>query len=380
MAIYNEKPLQSVLIKPTGPDCNAECTYCFYLPKKNLFPASPRMSLATAKTLIQQVMKAAAGPVTFNWQGGEPTLMGLDFFRQVVKLQKQYGRKKKFGNSLQTNGLLVDREWARFLANNEFLVGLSLDGPKHVHDLYRRQKKGGGTWINVTKTTKLLLEQGVAVNALSVINNHSVNFPEEIYQFHKSIGLNHMQFIPCVEKAPRNPAKLLPFSVAPRAYGKFLIKIFDLWQQDFIHATPTTFIRFFDSVFFNYVGLKAPDCQLQDQCGVYVVVEHNGDVYSCDFYVEPSWRLGNISETNIIDMLNSPEQHQFGKLKLKLAKGCEDCPWIGYCHGGCPKDWFSTHDSRQNNYLCPAYKIFFQHADPHFKRLARDWKQRHSAR
>ncbi len=380
MALYIEKPLQSILIKPAGPDCNMECTYCFYLPKKKMFPSSihPRMTLATAKDLIQQTMRAAYSMVSFNWQGGEPTLMGLDFFKQVVKYQKQYGRKIKVGNSLQTNGLLLNREWARFLAKNEFLVGISLDGPQHIHDLYRRRKKSGGTWKTVVDNTKLLLEQGVAVNALTVVNNHSVDFPEEIYQFHKSLGLNHMQFIPCVEKAPQNPAKFLPFSVSPGSYGKFLIRIFELWQSDFINSMPTTFIRFFDSVFFNYVGLTAPDCHLQDQCGVYVVVEHNGDVYSCDFFVEPHWKLGNLAEANILDMLNSPQQHRFGKLKSTLVKGCKSCPWLSVCHGGCPRDWFSAHDNKQNNFLCPAFKTFFKYADPHFKILAREWRQRHN--
>ncbi len=338
------------------------CGYCFYLPKSRLFPGSKprRMSEQILKQVIRQVT-AGEQEVSFGWQGGEPTLMGLPFFQKAVDFQMRFGKKQTVGNGLQTNGILIDREWARFLNKYKFLVGLSLDGPEHIHDKYRFLRGGRGTWKKVRDRARLLLDSGVEVNALSVVNDYSVRFPREIYEFHKSIGLNYMQFIPCVEPDPANPGGKAPFSVKPEAFGGFLVEVFDLWLADFENNIPTTFVRFFESVFFSYMGQPAPDCTLQKECGTYVVVEHNGDVFSCDFFVEEEWRLGNVKQGNLEDMLNSSRQEKFGCRKVELARACSDCCWLPYCFGGCTKD---------GRYLCSAYKIFFAHADPHFRKLA----------
>lgn len=371
------KPLNSVLIKPAGPDCNMACSYCFYLEKKDLFADQKvhRMSEKILEEMVKQTLQQGGREVSFGWQGGEPTLMGIPFFQKAVDFQKKYSRGQTIGNGFQTNGLLINKDWAKFFKEYNFLVGISLDGPEHVHDFYRALQGGGKTWKRIEDNAKLLLDAGVAVNALSVVNNYSVQYPEEIYNYHKSLGINFMQFIPIVETDPNDPAKAADFSVSEKEYGKFLNKLFDLWQADFEKGVPKTSIRLFDSVFFSYVDLIPPDCSLMKECGVYVVVEHNGDIFSCDFFVEPECKLGNIKENKLIDLLNSEKQLAFGKQKSNLPDECVNCKWLKYCRGGCPKD--RVRDPRDNNlcHFCEAFKMFFKHSDAAFKELAEEWKR-----
>ncbi len=376
------KPLNSVLIKPAGPDCNMACTYCFYLEKAELFPAPKlhRMEDRVLRETVRQVMRAGGQQVSFGWQGGEPTLMGRHFFERAVQYQIRYGRPGQVvGNGLQTNGILIDENWARFLAEAKFLVGLSLDGPQHIHDRYRRMRGGQSSWRRVVRARDLMLNAGVEVNALIVVNDYSVRFAREIYEFHKENGLVHMQFIPCVETDPTDPTRAAPFSVDAEAYGRFLCELFDLWMADFRHGEPTTFIRWFDSLFFTYVGLPAPECTLLEECGVYVVVEHNGDVFSCDFFVEPRWYLGNVLEGRLIDFLNSERQREFGRVKKQLPQECRTCPWLRHCWGGCPKDRLRDPRDQGSNHFCLSYKMFFEHADKRFQELARRWKAQQEA-
>jgi uncharacterized protein len=249
----------------------------------------------------------------------------------------------------------------------------------HIHDHYRYFKGGQSSWQDVVDRARLLLDAGVEVNALTVVNDYSVQFPEEIYGFHKELGLNYMQFIPCVEADPSDPSKAAPFTVSAEAYGRFLIKLFDLWRADFDGPVATTSIRCFDSVMHKYVGLNAPDCTLLKTCGVYVVVEHNGDIYACDFFVQPEWKLGNLMEGNIIEMLNSPLQTKFGAWKAELPEKCVQCKWLRQCQGGCTKD--RVRDPRDNNlnHFCESYMMFFEHADGPLKELARGWMERNAA-
>lgn len=372
-----KKPLESILVKPAGPDCNMACSYCFYLEKNILFPETKvhRMSEDTLEEMVRQVMAQAGKNVSFSWQGGEPTLMGLPFFRRAVELQQRYGRGQVVGNGLQTNGLLIDEEWILFLNEYKFLVGLSLDGLEHVHDHYRLLRSGAGSWAKVVGCTKRMLEAGVAVNALAVVNDYSVRFPEEIYVFLKQLGFTYMQFIPCVETDPKNPSQAAPFSVAGEDYGRFLCALFDLWQDDFAGGRPTTSVRLFDSVFYAYVGQEPPECTLLKRCGVYVVVEHNGDVYSCDFFVEPRWKLGNIKEKRLVDMLNSQRQREFGMKKSVLPGPCRECGWLVNCRGGCPKDRLRDSRDQGLSHFCESYKMLFAHADAQLKALAEDWKR-----
>jgi uncharacterized protein len=372
------KQLTSLLVKPAGPDCNMACRYCFYLEKVSLFGETPvhRMSETILEEMIRQALAQTGQHISFGWQGGEPTLMGLDFFRKAVDFQKKYGAGRSVGNGLQTNGLLINDEWAGFLRENRFLLGLSLDGPEHVHDHYRKDRGGKGTWERVVRTRDLLLRESVAVNALVVVSDYSSGFAEEIYRFHRDSGMRHMQFIPCVETDPGHPDRAAPFSVGPEQYGRFLCEIFDLWYADFVDGEPTTSVRFFDSIFYRYVGRVPPECTLHESCGIYLVVEHNGDIYSCDFFVEPEWKLGNLKEDRLIDLLNSPRQNEFGKRKSILPVECAECRWLDLCRGGCPKDRVRDPGDRGLDHFCGAYQMFFQHADSRFRDLAEAWKKR----
>lgn len=369
------KAVNSVLIKPAGPDCNLACQYCFYLEKAELFPETRhhRMSDDILKETVRQVMQQGGQNISFGWQGGEPTLMGRDFFERAIQYQARFGRQGQVvGNGLQTNGWLIDKNWAALLHDANFLVGLSLDGPEHVHDRYRRTAGGQGTWQRVAQARDVMLENGVEVNALIVVNDYSVQFAKEIYEYHKKNGLVHMQFIPCMEPDPQQPHQPIAYAVPPEPYGAFLCTLFDLWMSDFRFGKPTTFIRWFDSLFYTYVDMPAPECTLLPECGVYVVVEHNGDVYSCDFFVDPEWRLGNVMQDQLQELLNSARQNQFGCAKAILHERCQICPWRMHCHGGCPKDRLVSGDGLDP--LCPAYETFFAYADAKFKKLAYDWK------
>ena len=371
-----QKQINSVLVKPAGPDCNMNCTYCFYLEKDTLFPESKihRMSEDVLEEMIKQVMSQAGQEVSFAWQGGEPTLMGLAFFEKAVELQQKYGRGQSVGNGFQTNGIVIDKNWVHFFKEYKFLIGLSLDGPEHIHNRYRHLRGGEGSWLQVVDCAKFMLDEDVAVNALTVVTDYSAQFPEEIYNFHKELGLSYMQFIPCVETDPENPNKAAPFSVSSEKYGEFLCRMFDLWQSDFEKNTPATFIRFFDSIFYSYVGLEPPECTLLKTCGVYVVIEHNGDVYACDFFVDPDWKLGNIMLDKVIYMLNSDRQREFGQLKASLPGPCTKCVWLKYCRGGCMKDRIRDTQDKNINHFCGSFKMFFKHADERLKRLAEEWK------
>lgn len=370
------KKLTSVLVKPAGPDCNMACTYCFYLKKAGLFPEEKthRMSDRILEEMIRQVMTQAGSQVSFGWQGGEPTLMGVGFFRKAVEYQKRYGWNQSVGNGLQTNGLLIDRDWADLLCRYRFLVGLSIDGPEDVHDRYRKLRSGASSWKKSVDAAKRLLDSGVEVNALTVVNDHSVRFPEEIYEFHKSLGLIHMQFIPCVEADPLRSLQPAPFSVEAEDFGRFLIKLFDLWISDFRNGEPTTFIRFFDSLFYVYAGFQPPMCTQLEECGVYLVVEHNGDVYSCDFFVEPEWRLGNVLEDSLSALLNGAQQREFGGRKSDWSRSCSACPWLEYCRGGCPKDRV-RFGNPETHPLCRSYRIFFDHAHERLVEMAEAWRR-----
>ena len=375
-----QRPLTSVLIKPAGPDCNLKCTYCFYLDKSALFPetTSHRMSPEIQEELIRQVMQQSGREVSIAWQGGEPALMGLEFYQRAIDLEIKYGHGKQVGNGFQTNGTLLDREWAKFFKKYDWLIGLSLDGPEHLHDRYRVNKGEQKTWAIVEEKAKMLLEEGVAVNAMCCITDYSADYPEDLYNYYKSLGLTWMQFIPVVETDPTDPSKAAPFSLSAEKYGNFLVKLYDLWRADFVNGAPTTSVRHFESAFYAYVGLESPECTLQKECGPYVVVEHNGNIYSCDFFVEPRHRLGNLRNDKIINMLNSKKQDDFGKAKTLLPRKCRFCPWLSKCFGGCTKDRVKDPADQRLPRFCEAYIQFFEYADADMKMLAKNWMQQQS--
>jgi uncharacterized protein len=333
------------------------------------------MSTAIQEELIRQVMQQSGEQVSLAWQGGEPTLMGLDFYKRAVELEMKFGHGQQVGNGLQTNGLLLDKNWVSFLKEYNWLVGISLDGPEHIHNKFRFDKGDKGTHKRVEENAIMLQHEGVAANAMCVLTAYSVHFPDELYAYFKSLGYTHMQFIPIVETDKNNSLKAAYFSVSAVDYGNFLIRLFDLWCNDFVDGVPTTSIRYFESIFHTYVGIEAPECTLMKECGSYLVVEHNGNMYSCDFFVEPKWRVGNIMHDQIINLLNSKIQKNFGSAKAILPHECLRCNWLHNCYGGCTKDRIKDPADQGNPRFCISTKMFLSYADPILKKWAVQWKE-----
>ena len=353
------EPLTSVLVKPAGPDCNMACDYCFYLNKAELFHGQRhRMTAEVQRAMIRETMRAAGKQVVFVWQGGEPTLMGHRFFERAVELQMKFGRDQTVGNALQTNGLLLDERWIRLFRRYRFLIGVSIDGPEEVHDHHRRRLGGQGSHARAVAASRRLLEAGVSTNALSVVTDHSVKYPRQVFAHLRQLGLTHLQFIPCVEPANRRPD--------PEAYGAFLCQVFDLWCKDFRQGLPRATVRNFESLLHLYAGYPSPECTLMEACGVYLVVEHDGSVYPCDFYVEPQWRLGDVTQDSLQALLNSQRQKAFGQLKAQLCQSCQVCPWVSYCRGGCTRH---RPDPGELNLFCDAFQALFRHAEPRMERM-----------
>jgi len=383
-----------ILTKPVGPICNLDCKYCFYLEKEKLYPGENqwRMSDAVLTEYIRQYIQSQpVNEINFGWQGGEPTLLGVDFFRKAITLQQQFARGKTIFNAIQTNGTLLDDEWCEFLAKNKFLVGLSVDGPAELHDKYRVDKRQQPTFDKVMRGLELLKKHGVEFNTLTVVNRANSQSPLEVYRFLKSIGSEFLQFIPLVERtapaelkatgydfaAPPLPGRpeaisaVTPWSVEAEQYGNFLCAIFDEWVR---HDVGRTFVQLFDTALGNWMGLGSSLCVFAEKCGAALAIEHNGDLYSCDHYVYPRYQLGNVMNQSLGSMLRSPQQIRFGNDKLDgLPKYCRKCEVRFACNGECPKHRFITTPDGEDglNYLCPAYKKFFNHIDPHMKTMAR---------
>jgi serine-type anaerobic sulfatase-maturating enzyme len=381
-----------ILTKPIGPICNLDCKYCFYLEKQNLYPNERqwRMSDEVLEEYTRQYIQSQPGnEVYFAWQGGEPTLLGVDFFRKAVELQKKYAGGKTVSNALQTNGTLLDAEWCGFLAKEKFLVGLSIDGPRELHDEYRVDKGQKPTFEAVMRGLELLKKHGVEFNTLTVVNRANSRKPLEVYRFLKSIGSEFLQFIPVVERAGDSEESGLTFSAPPdlgavlkseRAvtewsveaaqYGTFLCAIFDEWVR---RDVGKIFVQLFDVALGNWMGLGSSLCVFAEKCGAALAIEHNGDLYSCDHYVYPKYHLGNLMNQDLGEMAHSARQLKFGNDKLDLLpRFCRECDVRFACNGECPKHRFTkTPDGEEGlNYLCPAYKKFFHHIDPYMRTMA----------
>ncbi len=360
--------ISSVLVKPVSADCNLSCTYCFYSPKARLYPEAKihRMSDRVLRELIAQAIAVSPERISFCWQGGEPTLAGLEFYRRAVEYQELFRAPGQVvENSLQTNGILIDEEWARFLSRHRFLVGVSLDGPRELHDYYRRDRSGRGSYDRVMRGISYLRRFGVEFNILVLLNDRNVKRPRDLYRFLLGQGFRYLQFIPCVEKDPGS-GDIASYSITPEQYGRFLCELFDEWTRK---GVPDVYIRDFDDILISYVTGVTPSCVFSEECGRYVVVEYNGDVYPCDFYVEPGWLLGNIMERPLDEILQTEKFRRFRSRKARLAERCRGCRWLQYCHGGCPRHWEITGFS--HNYFCPSYQMFFKHSHEGFLRLKR---------
>ncbi len=365
------QPFQ-LLIKPVGPDCNLRCTYCFYYRVTRLFPQKLHwMNKNVLEAMIKQYLSYQFPTSVFSWQGGEPTLAGISFFRQVVELQIKYGKNKQaVGNSLQTNGILIDAEWCKFLKEYSFFVGLSLDGPQYIHDHYRKGIKGS-SWEKVVNAADLLRQYNVEFNVLTVINRMNQTKGKEIVEWFIKNGFSFLQFIPCLEVDV--DGKLTPESVTPDGYGQFLCDTFDVWYDN---RGKNISIRDFDSFIELLVCGRVTLCVYSDYCHGYMLVEHDGSVYPCDFFVYENTKLGNLLETPLAKLFQSIEYEMFGRKKTKLGDDCQNCQWYKYCYGGCQKDRVdSSGKPNIKTYLCQSYKKFFHYATPRLQKYADEIRQ-----
>ena len=385
-----------VMAKPSGATCNLDCDYCFFLSKEMLYPGSRfRMAEDLQELYIRQLMAghSRAPEVVIAWQGGEPTLMGLDFFRRSIELIDEYKKPgQQVLNTIQTNGTLLTDEWGEFLAANQFLVGISIDGPREIHDTYRVDKGGAPTFDRVIRGLDVLRRHKVDYNILTTVHAANEHRGRDVYRFLRDdCGAEFMQFIPIVERAtPETLAaanagwgargKLRPLyvldgslvtdrTVSPEGYGRFLIDIFEDWVR---RDVGTVYVQMFDTALANWVGEPGGMCVHAKTCGLQLALEHNGDLYSCDHFVEPRFKLGNIRELPMLDMVNSAQQRTFGQDKHDtLTQYCLDCDVRFACNGGCPKDRFATSPYGEDgqHYLCPSYKAFFHHVTPTMERM-----------
>ena len=373
-----------IMLKPRGPICNLDCKYCYFLSKERLYPDSGfRMDAELLENYTRQYIAAQPGPeVTFAWQGGEPTLMGLDFFRQAVAFQEKYAPPgKRIANTLQTNGVLLDEEWCRFLKEQNFLVGLSLDGPRDLHDAYRVDKGGRPTFDRVMRGLRMLQEHEVTFNVLTTVHAANAEHPLRVYRFLRDeVETDFIQFIPIVERDNgtgfQEGDRVTGRSVGAGQYGAFLIAIFEEWVR---RDVGRVFVQIFDVALGAWMGQQPGLCIFRETCGDALALEHNGDLYACDHYVEPGYLLGNIRQQEMIELVTSEPQRQFGQAKRDtLPDYCRQCEVRFVCNGGCPKNRFSRTPAGEPglNYLCAGYKAFFKHIDPAMKVMAGELRAR----
>ena len=374
------KPLY-VMLKPAGAHCNLACKYCYYLEKNKLYPTAQRhlMSDEMLEQFTREYIEAQTmNQVLFTWHGGEPLLRSIDFYRKALSLQQKYAGGRRIDNVIQTNGTLLTDEWCEFFAQNHWLVGISIDGPQPDHDHYRLTAAGKPSWKKVMQGIKLLKKHGVEWNAMAVVNAYNANHPLEFYRFFKENGCQFLQFTPIVERltrhedgrtlaslADKDEISLSKASVTPEQWGYFLCAIFDEWVRKDVGKI---FVEIFDCTLANWMGISPGICAYSKECGHAGVMEHNGDVYSCDHFVFPEYKLGNIRDHSLIDMLYGEQQQEFSRLKhSSLPRQCKECDMEFACHGECPKNRFmkDKYGDSGLNYLCPGYYHYYQHVAPY---------------
>lgn len=374
------KPLY-VMLKPAGAHCNLACKYCYYLEKNKLYPTAQRhlMSDEMLEQFTREYIEAQTmNQVLFTWHGGEPLLRSIDFYRKALSLQQKYAGGRRIDNVIQTNGTLLTDEWCEFFAQNHWLVGLSIDGPQPDHDHYRLTAAGKPSWKKVMQGIKLQKKHGVEWNAMAVVNAYNANHPLEFYRIFKENGCQFLQFTPIVERltrhedgrtlaslADKDEISLSEASVAPEQWGYFLCAIFDEWVRKDVGKI---FVEIFDCTLANWMGISPGICAYSKECGHAGVMEHNGDIYSCDHFVFPEYKLGNIRDHSLIDMLYGEQQQEFSRLKhSSLPRQCKECDMEFACHGECPKNRFmkDKYGDSGLNYLCPGYYHYYQHVAPY---------------
>ena len=380
------KPLY-VMLKSVGALCNLACDYCYYTEKSKLYRDTPRhvMSEELLEKFIQEYIYSQTMPqVLFTWHGGETLMRPLSFYKRAMELQKKYANGRTIDNCIQTNGTLLTDEWCRFFKENNWLVGVSIDGPQEFHDEYRRDKQGRPSFHKVMQGINLLKKHGVEWNGMAVVNDYNADYPVEFYRFFKEIGCRYIQFAPIVERilphtdgrhlaSPADvDAPLADFSVSPEQWGNFLCGLFDEWVKEDVG---TYFIQIFDSTLANWCGEQPGVCSMAKTCGHAGVMEFNGDVYACDHFVFPQYKLGNIYQQTLVEMMYGERQQRFGQAKQDtLPRQCRDCAWLFACNGDCPKNRFArTTDGEPGlNYLCEGYRKFFAHVAPYMDFMKRE--------
>jgi len=371
-----------VMLKPVGAHCNLACRYCYYLEKAHLYDEVPRHVMS--EELLEHFIKEYIGTqlmdeVLFTWHGGETFMRPLSFYQRAMELQRRYAGGKRVSNAIQTNGTLITEEWARFMHDNNWLVGVSIDGPQEFHDEYRRNRQGKPSWTKVMHGIDMLNRFQVEWNAMAVVNDYNADYPLDFYRFFRDeLNCRFLQFTPIVERIHQHEDgrvlahvkdegefQLADFSVTPSQWGDFLCEIFDEWVKKDVGEM---FVQLFDSTLANWMGVAPGVCSMARECGHAAVMEFNGDVYSCDHFVFPEYKLGNIREKTLVEMLYSPEQKAFGDMKQKtLPAQCKQCEWLFACNGECPKNRFARTASGEPglNYLCQGYHQFFAHVAPY---------------
>ena len=369
-----------VMLKPAGSLCNLRCQYCYYLEKDKLYGDVKKhvISDEMLEKFIREYIEAQTMPeVLFTWHGGETLMRPISFYQKALELQRKYGRGRRIDNCIQTNGTMLTDEWCQFFHDHGFLVGVSIDGPQEFHDEYRRTATGKPTFHQVMRGIRLLNKHQVEWNALAVVNDFNADYPLDFYHFFKEIGCHYIQFTPVVERrlerkdglslAPgmQEGGELLDFSVTPEQWGNFLCTLFDEWVRNDVGEY---YVQLFDSTLANWVGESPGVCVLAEECGHAGVMEFNGDVYSCDHFVYPEYRLGNLRDKTITEMMYSKQQHEFAKMKSQmLPRQCKECEYLFACHGECPKNRFlkDRYGNPGLNYLCKGYRQFFEHVAPY---------------
>lgn len=378
-----------VMLKPVGAACNLRCHYCYYLEKACLYKDSSKRVLS--EEMLDQFTKEyieaqTMNDVLFTWHGGEPLMRPLSFYRKALELQKKYGRGRNISNVIQTNGTLLTDEWCRFLHENNWLVGVSIDGPQECHDEYRRTASGGPSWAKVMRGIQLLNKHHVEWNAMAVVNDFNADYPLDFYHFFKEMGCRFIQITPVVERMVNHAdgrhlatltddatAPVTDFSVTPEQWGRFLCAIFDEWVRNDVGQT---YVELFDCILANWVGVTPGICVYAKECGHAGIMEFNGDVYSCDHFVFPEYRLGNIRKKTITEMLYGEQQQQFSRLKSQsLPTECKECEWEFACHGECPRTRFikDVYGNPGKNYLCEGYRMFFRHIAPYMDFMKKEY-------
>ena len=375
-----------VMAKPVGARCNLSCDYCYYLEKQKLYPGNANHLMPEPLTEVfirEYIQSQFVQEVNFTWHGGEPMLRPLSYYKKVVAWQRQYAGGRSVMNCIQTNGTLLTPEWCRFLHDEGWLVGISIDGPKDMHDAYRTKRNGAPTWHKVMQGIDMLERYGVEWNAMAVVNDITAARPLDFYTFFRDeLGCRYLQFTPVVERIRRHDDGrhlahvmdgdeygLAPFSVTPGAWGEFLCTMFDEW---YAHDVGSMFVQTFEATLANWAGVTPGVCSLSDWCGHAAVMEHNGDIYCCDHFVFPEYYLGNIRNRGIIDMMDSERQRAFADMKTKGLPGqCRHCQWQFACHGECPKNRFAKARDGESglNYLCEGYYRYFSHVAPFMEQL-----------